>query len=65
MKEVLKSCTKLEIFNIGSNNIGSKGCEYIAEALKFWHVISELDLSRNNIGSEGSIYIGVALKSCN
>ena len=38
-------------FNLGSNEIGSKGCEYLSQAK--WPNLTHLYLSQNNISSEG------------
>jgi hypothetical protein len=41
--------------NLGSNQIGSKGCEYLSQAK--WPNLTHSDLSENNISSEGVKWI--------
>jgi hypothetical protein len=41
--------------NLGYNQIGSEGCEYLSQAK--WPNLTELDLPANNITSEGVKWI--------
>ncbi len=45
----------LVVLNLGSNEIGSKGCKYLSEAK--WPNLTHVYLSQNNIMSEGVKWI--------
>ncbi len=47
----VKYITGLLSLNLGYNQIGSKGCEYLSHAK--WPNLAHLNLSENNIMSEG------------
>jgi hypothetical protein len=45
----------LLVLNLGGNEIGSEGCEYLSQAK--WPNLTNLDLAGNNISSEGVMWI--------
>ena len=51
----------LKILNLGSNGLGDKGAEYIAEILKNNTVLTELNLSQNKIGPAGICHLADSL----
>ena len=51
----LKDITELLLLNLGQNEIGSKGCEYLNQAK--WPKLTHLYLIQNNILSEGVKWI--------
>jgi hypothetical protein len=50
-----RDITGLLALNLGFNQIGSKGCEYLSQAK--WPKLSHLGLSDNKISSEGVKWI--------
>jgi hypothetical protein len=46
---------RLLALNLGLNQIGSEGCEYLSQAK--WPNLMQLDLAGNNISSEGVKWI--------
>ena len=55
MALTIKDITGLLVINLGYNQIGSKGCEYLSQAN--WPNLKYLHLNRNNILSEGVKWI--------
>ncbi len=55
MALTLIDITGLLALNLGFNQIGSEGCEYLSQAK--WPSLTHLDLSQNNIMSEGVKWI--------
>ncbi len=55
MALTLKIITELLALNLGDNQIGSEGCEYLSQAK--WPSLAHLGLSHNNIMSEGVKWI--------
>ena len=51
MGQTVKYITALLSLDLGYNEIGSKGCEYLSQAK--WANLNQLDLFQNNIMSEG------------
>ena len=51
MALTVKNIAGLLALNLGSNQIGSKGCEYLCQVK--WPYLTYLDLSENIIMSEG------------
>ena len=57
--DCLKNGMVLESLDLSSNNIGSKGAEVIADALKsqistYWGSLQKLDISSNRLGRKGA-----------
>ena len=50
-----RDITVLLSLNLGRNQIGSKGCEYLSHSK--WANLTHLDLIKNNISSEGVKWI--------
>ncbi len=55
MALTVKNITGLLALNLGGNQIGSEGCEYLSQAK--WPNLMLLDLPKNNIMSEGTKWI--------
>ena len=55
MALTVKDITGLSAFNLGGNQIGRKGCEYLSQAK--WPNLTHLYLPKNNIMSEGVKWI--------
>ncbi len=51
MALALKDITELLALNLGYNQIGSEGCQYLSQVK--WPNLTDLDLPANNITSEG------------
>ena len=49
--------------NLWHNNIGDRGCEYLAEMLQMNHSITTLFLGSNKIGASGCEYLVEMLKT--
>ena len=57
--------TQCQVIDLSDNNIGDKGAEEIAEALKANKSVTRIDLSGNEIGNSGALDIAEALKANN
>ncbi len=55
MALTIKVVIRLLALNLGGNQIGSEGCEYLSQAK--WPNLTHLYLTQNNISSEGVKWI--------